>query len=299
MKVLITGGAGFIGSHLADELIRQNYKVIILDNLSSGNLKNLKLIKNKIQFIKCDLTKQKNLFKLLYKVDYVFHLAGLVDVVKSFNNPANYFKTNVVGTLNILEAAHKAKVKKFIYTASASCYGNSKDLPNSEKTKIQTLSPYALTKWLAELLVMGWVKKYNVPTISLRLFNVYGPRSKNSGSYSAVMNVFIKQKLTQKPFTVVGDGSQTRSFIYVSDVVDAIIKAVKSKISGEVFNVGGKKSVTVNKIVKLLCGKKVYIRKRKGELKHSSADIRKIRKMLHWQPTINIETGINRLLKKY
>ena len=144
---------------------------------------------------------------------------------------------------------------------------------------------------------MGWAKTCNFPTISLRFFNVYGPRSENSRSYSAVINIFIKQKLTKKPLTVVDDGLQTRSFIYVSDVVDAIIKAAKSKISGEIFNIGGKKSVTINKIAKLLYGKKVYIPKRIGELKHSSADIRKIRKMLHWKPKINIETGINKLLK--
>jgi len=299
MNVLVTGGAGFIGSHLADELVRQNYKVIVLDNLSSGSLNNLKSIKNKIKFIKCDLTREKNLTKFLYKVDYVIHLAGLVDVVQSYDKPLKYYKNNFVGTLNILKAAKKAKVKKFIYAASASCYGNSKELPNSEKTKIQILSPYALTKWLAESLVIAWSRSYNFSGISLRFFNVYGPRSSNSGSYNAVINIFIKQKLSNKPFTVVGDGLQTRSFIYVSDVVNAIIKATRSKFSGEIFNIGANKSIKINEIAKILGGKKIHIAKRPGELKHSSANINKVKRMLKWKPKIKLKEGLEKIFEEF
>jgi len=299
MRALVTGGAGFIGSHLVEELVRQNFKVIVLDNLNTGSIKNLKLVRNRIKFIKCDLKNKEKIYKILKKVDYVFHLAGLVDVIKSFKHPAEYNKTNVLGTLNILKAAHQAKVKKFIYAASASCYGNSKELPTSEKADIDILSPYALTKWLGEQLVLHWVKRYNLSAISLRFFNVYGPRSNNSGSYSAVINIFIKQKLSKKPFTIVGDGSQTRSFVYISDVVKAMIKAAKSKISGEIFNVGGKKSVQINKIAELLGGKKIYIPKRKGELKKSSANIIKIKKKLFWKPEVNINAGLSRLLKEF
>ena len=169
----------------------------------------------------------------------------------------------------------------------------------SEKADIDILSPYALTKWLGEQLVLHWVKRYNLSAISLRFFNVYGPRSNNSGSYSAVINIFIKQKLSKKPFTIVGDGSQTRSFVYISDVVKAMIKAAKSKISGEIFNVGGKKSVQINKIAELLGGKKIYIPKRKGELKKSSANIIKIKKKLFWKPEVNINAGLSRLLKEF
>ncbi len=300
MKVLITGGAGFVGSHLAEKLVQQNYKVTILDNLSSGNLKNLQLIKNKIKFIRCDLTKQKKLFKLLHNVDYVFHLAGLIDVVKSFDEPVEYYNNNVNGTLNILKAAKKAKVKKFVYAASASCYGNSKKLPTSEKSKIQILSPYALTKWLGELLVMNFSKVHKLSAISLRFFNIYGPRSYNSkSSYSAVINVFMQQKISKKPLTVVGDGKQTRSFIYISDVIDAMIKAAKSNVSGEIFNVGAKKSIRINEIPKLLSSKKIFIPKRIGELKHSKANISKIKKKLNWNPKINIDVGLKKLMKEF
>ena len=299
MKVLITGGAGFIGSHLAEELVRQNYRVIVLDNLSSGNIKNLKLIKKKIKFIKCDISKQKNLSKLLKKVDYVIHLAGLIEVVKSFENPKKYYKVNVMGTLNLLRALSKVKVKKFIYAASASCYGNSKKISISEKSEIQILSPYALTKWLAEMMVMQWAKIYNLSTISLRFFNVYGPRAKDSGSYNSVVNIFIKQKLRKKPFTIVGNGKQTRSFVYVSDVVDAIIKAAKSKISGEIFNIGATKSIQIKEIAKLLGGKKTYIPKRPGELMHSSANIKKVEKLLKWRPKVKFKNGLKKMLQKF
>ena len=237
--------------------------------------------------------------KILKNVYCIIHLAGLVEVTKSFENPIKYNKANVIGTLNILKAAKKAKVKKFVYAASASCYGNSKKSPSSEKSDIQILSPYALTKWIAEQLVMSWSKIYKLSSISLRFFNVYGSRSKNSGSYSSVINVFIKQKLSKKAFTIVGDGKQTRSFIYVTDVVNAIIKAAKSKISGEIFNVGGDKSVQIKKLAKLLGGKKIYIAKRLGELKYSSANIKKIQKKLNWKPKIDIKNGLQLLLKEF
>jgi len=299
MKTLVTGGAGFIGSHLVEELIRRKHKVIVLDNLSTGSLKNLKAVKNKIQFVKCDLSKKKNLSKLFYKVDYVFHLAGLVDVVKSIKNPNKYYNHNVNSTLNVLNSSYKAKVRKFIYAASASCYGNAKKIPVSEKTKIQILSPYALTKWFSEMLIMRWVKVYNFKALSLRFFNVYGPRSQNSGSYSAVINIFMKQKFLKKPYTVVGDGSQTRSFVHVYDVVNAIIRAANSKISGEIFNVGSKRSIKINEITDILGGKKIYISKRKGELKHSSANIKKIKKKLNWTPKIRIKDGLRMLLDEF
>ncbi len=297
MKVLITGGAGFIGSHLAEELVHQKYNVTVLDNLSSGNLKNLQLIKKKIKFIKCDISKNKNLTRLLQNVDYVFHLEGLIEVAESFKNPKKYYKVNVAGTLNLLKALHKTKVKKFIYAASASCYKDSKKKV-SESSIVEILSPYALTKWLGEMLVMQWVKMHNLRAISLRFFNIYGPRAKSSGSYSSVINVFIKQKLTKKPYTIVGDGKQTRSFVHISDVVNAMIGAAKSKLSGEIFNIGAEKSVQIKEIASVLKGKKIYIAKRSGELKYSSADIRKAKRLLKWNPKIRLQKGLRQMLKK-
>ena len=297
MKVLVTGGAGFIGSHLVDELVRRKYKVTVLDNLSTGSLKNLKSVKNKIKFIKCDLSKSKNLTKLLYGVDYVFHLAGLSEVTASIKNPYKYYEANVIGTLNILNSVRHLKLKKFIYSASASCYGNPEEIPTKEEAKIQILSPYASTKWISETMVLRFSITQRFPAISLRLFNVYGPRSRASGPYNAVISIFAKQKLANKSLTVAGDGLQSRSFIYVSDVVEAMIKAAKSKIFNEIFNVGSQRSIKINEIAKIFKGKKTYISKRTGDPKHSSANIKKITRKLNWKPKVSIKEGINILLK--
>ena len=297
MKALVTGGAGFIGSHLVDELVRKKYQVIVLDNLSTGSLKNLKFVKNKIKFIKCDLSKKKNLAKLLHRVDYVFHLAGLSEVNASIKNPNKYYKANVIGTLNILNSVRHLKLKKFIYSASASCYGNPEKIPTDEKAEIQTLSPYASTKWISEKLILQRATVQRLPAISLRFFNVYGPRSRASGPYSAVIGIFAKQKLANKPLTITGDGSQSRSFIYVSDAVEAMIKAAKSIIFNEIYNVGGQKSMKVNEIASIFKGKKIYIPKRAGDPKHSSANIEKIIRQLNWKPKVSIKEGINILLK--
>ena len=193
MKSIVTGGAGFIGSHLVDRLVKMGHKVIVLDNFSTGRKSNLSHHAGKnVKIVKVDISENRKLDKYFEGVHYVFHLAGIADIVPSIENPHKYFKYNVIGTENIIKAANNQKIKKFIYAASASCYGNSKELPTSEKADIDILSPYALTKWLGEQLVLHWVKRYNLSAISLRFFNVYGPRSNNSGSYSAVINIFIK-----------------------------------------------------------------------------------------------------------
>lgn len=298
MNVLVTGGAGFIGSHLVEELVKKKYKVLVLDNLSTGNIKNLKKVKNKIKFVKFDLLKNKNLSKLLSNIEYVFHLAALSKVGESFKNSQIYYKTNVVGTQNLLNSINKKKIKKLIYSASASCYGNPKEIPTSENAKINTLSPYALTKWMSEKMIMEYAEIYKFPAISLRFFNVYGPRSTVSSAYSSVISVFLKQKLSNKSLTIVGDGLQSRSFIYVSDVVNSIIKAARSNIKNEIFNVGSQKSVKIIEIAKLLKGKKFYIPKRLGDPRRSHSNIIKIKKKLNWKPHISIKKGIKILLKK-
>ena len=264
IKSLVTGGAGFIGSNLVDELVKRKHKVIILDNFITGRLSNLSHhSKKNIKILKVDISKNKNLDKYFKSVDYVFHLAGLADIVPSIENPNKYFKTNVVGTLNVVEAAKKAKIKKFIYAASASCYGIPDKFPIKENAKKDTLYPYAFTKWQAEELIMHWAKIYNFPAISIRFFNAYGPRSRTSGAYGAVFGVFLAQKLSNKPLTIVGNGNQTRDFVHVHDLVS---------------------------------GKKIYIPKRPGEPNRSLADISKIRKELNWKPSISIEEGVKNLL---
>ena len=288
MKSLITGGAGFIGCHLAERLVELNHKVIILDNLSTGRKKNLDKIKHKVKFIKCDISKDNNLAKYFNKVDFIFHLAALADIVPSIENPKSYFSSNVEGTLNVLQACKEIKIKKFIYAASSSCYGIPKIYPTPEISKINPQYPYALTKWLGEELVMHWHKVYKLNTISLRFFNLYGTRSRTTGAYGAMFGTFLAQKLAGLPFTVVGNGNQKRDFTYISDAVDAIILAAKSNFSGEVFNVGSGKSVSVNRIIKLLGGKKIFIAKRPGEPNNTFADIKKIKKSLNWLPKVNI-----------
>ena len=295
MKYLITGGAGFIGSHLVEKLLNANNKIIVLDNYSTGRKENLKNFKN-VNLLKCDISKKGNWFKKFKDVDCVFHIAALADIVPSINNPVKYYNSNVNGTLNVLEACKKYSVKKMIYTASSSCYGIPSKYPTAETENIDNQYPYALTKYLGEQLCLHWGKLFNIDVISLRLFNVYGTRSRTSGTYGAMFGVFLAQKLARRPFTVVGDGNQTRDFTYVTDVVSALIAAAKSKIKNEVFNVGSGKTISVNKIVKLLGGSKVKIPKRPGEPDCTYANINKIKKKLNWRPKISIEKGIKLLI---
>ena len=296
MKALVTGGAGFIGSNLVDRLVEYGHDVIVLDNLSTGNITNLDKVKNKIKFINIDITKQ-NLDDYFENVDQVFHLAGLADIVPSIKNPKAYFDVNLLGTLNVLEASKNKKVKKYIYSASASCYGIPSDYPTNEKSKINPKYPYALTKYLAEEMVIHWAKVYKMPNISLRFFNVYGPRSRTTGAYGAVFGVFLAQKLANKPLTIVGDGNQTRDFIHVSDLVEAIILVAQRSKNFEIYNVGGGKEISVNSIADMISSNKVYIPKRPGEPNRSLADISKIKSELNWEPKIDIKDGVKMLIE--
>lgn len=297
MISIVTGGAGFIGSHLVDKLIKLKHKVIVMDNLSTGRIENIRHNFNKIKFVKCDLSKISKWKTYFKKVDYVFHLAALADLVPSINNPTKYFNSNVVGTLNVLKLSKYYKIKKLVYAASSSCYGIPKTYPTDENENIDTRHPYALTKRMGEELVLHWSKVYKVKSISLRLFNVYGTRSRTSSNYGAMFGVFLSQKIKQKPYTVVKDGNQLRDFLYVSDVVDAIVKAAKSKISGEIFNVGSGSPVSILDIVNLLKGKYIFIPKRPGEPDITHADIKKIKKYLRWTPKTSIKKGVNMLLQ--
>ena len=297
MKYIITGGAGFIGSHIAERLVKKNKNVVILDNLSTGRIDNIDNFKKKIKFIKCDISKKGKWVNEFKKECVVFHLAALADIVPSIANPKKYFRSNVEGTLNILEACKNAKISKLLYSASSSCYGIPKNYTTNEIEKINPLYPYALTKKMGEDLIIHWSKVYKIPFVSLRLFNVYGTRSRTSGTYGAMFGVFLAQKLSKKPFTVVGSGNQKRDFTYVTDVVDVFLKACNSKIRNEIFNVGSGKTVSVLKIIKLLKGRKVHIKKRPGEPDCTFADIKKIKKKLNWKPKISIEKGIKILIK--
>jgi len=296
-STLITGGAGFIGSHLVDALIKQGQNVIVLDNLSTGRLQNLAHIVDKIQLIECDIS-QKGKWQDYFKgVDMVFHLAALADIVPSIETPGKYYQSNVNGTFNVLEACRKYKINKIVYSASSSCYGIPDEFPTKETAEIRPQYPYALTKNIGEQLIMHWCQVYNLPAVSLRFFNVYGPRSRTSGTYGAVFGVFLAQKLAGKPYTVVDDGTQTRDFTFVSDIVNAIIAAAESDVSGEIINVGSDNTYSVNQLVNLLGGDVVHIPKRPGEPDCTWADISKAKELLKWQPKISLEEGVGILLE--
>lgn len=298
MKALVTGGAGFIGSHLVDQLLDENIEVVVLDSLEGGWLKNLQKAQAnpKFSFFQVDITK-KNKIKPYFKgVDWVFHLAAKADIVPSIENPRDYFETNVDGTFNVLEAAKKNNVKRFIYAASSSCYGIAKEYPTPENAIISPEYPYALTKYLGEQLVLHFEKVYKLPSVSLRFFNVYGPRARTTGAYGAVFGVFLAQKLHNKPYTVVGDGKQTRDFTFVTDVANALLTAAKSSVTGEIFNVGSSGTYSVNELVGLLGGEVIYIPKRPGEPDCTFADVSKIKKVLNWQAKVSFSEGVNKLL---
>ena len=209
MKVAVTGGAGFIGSHLVDALLGEDNEIVILDNFSTGRLENIKHLENRVEVVECDLAVSGSWTEKLEGVDHVFHLAALADIVPSIQQPEAYFRANVDGTFNVLTASQKASAKRFIYAASSSSYGIPDFYPTSESAAIRPQYPYALTKHMGEELVMHWAKVYRLPALSLRFFNVYGPRSRTTGTYGAVFGVFLAQKLAGKPFTIVGDGEQT------------------------------------------------------------------------------------------
>jgi UDP-glucose 4-epimerase len=229
-------------------------------------------------------------------VDWVFHLAALADIVPSIEKPRDYFETNVDGTFNVLEAAKAAQVKRFLYAASSSCYGIAKEYPTPETAPATPQYPYALTKYLGEQLVLHWAQVYQLPALSLRLFNVFGPRSRTTGVYGAVFGVFLAQKLHGKPFTVVGDGKQTRDFTYVGDVAEAFYTAALSNLTNEFMNVGSSGHYSVNRLVELLGGPLTYIPKRPGEPDCTFADVNKIKQKLNWKAKTSFEEGVAKIL---
>lgn len=301
MKCIVTGGAGFIGSHLVDRLLSDGHDVLVLDNLSTGRIENLDnnyWNSSYFLFREADISKVR-LTAYFMEIDWVFHLAGKVDIVPSIKRPLDYFEANVKGTLNILEASRLAKVEKFIYASSSSCYGIPNKYPTPEEALCSPQYPYALTKYLGEQLVQHWHKVYKLPTASLRLFNVYGPRSRTTGAYGAVLGVFLKQKLEGRPCTIVGDGKQKRDFVYVSDVVDAFVKAAESPYHGGAYNIGSGKPQSILELSWALGFDDVeYVPERPGEPKITHADISSANRILKWEPKVSFKDGIEILLKR-
>ena len=298
MRALVTGGAGFIGSHLAERLLAEGHQVAVLDNLAAGRLKNLSHLRDRegLSVHRADVADLDSIRPFFEGVDWVFHLAALADIVPSIVSPLAYHRANVGGTVSVLEASRAVKVRRFIYAASSSCYGFPKILPTPETAEIQPQYPYALTKYIGEQYVLHWGRVYGLPVLSLRLFNVYGPRSRTSGAYGAVFGVFLAQKLHGEPFTVVGDGTQSRDFTFVSDVVEAMVMAARSDLRQEALNVGSGQTSSVNRLVELVGGQVVYVPKRPGEPDRTHADISRIQKLLGWQPRVSFEDGVTVML---
>ena len=299
MKAVVTGGAGFIGSHMVDLLVSKGYRVVVLDNLVNGRMENIEHHKGKIEFFNIDIGDySQELDGYFEDVSYVFHYAALADIVPSINNPIRYHRANVDGTIRVLEASRKSKkLQKFVYAASSSCYGIPDVYPTPEESAIKPEYPYAHTKMVGEEYVMHWGQLYNMPVVSMRFFNVYGLRHRTSGAYGAVFGVFLAQLLNNKPLTIVGDGEQTRDFTYVTDVVDACYVASQSRYTQEIFNVGSGNTYSINYLADLLGGKRVYIPKRPGEPDTTYADISKIQKMLGWKPKVSFEDGVKIMLE--
>ena len=296
IKSIVTGGAGFIGSNLVDRLVKEGQKIIVLDNFVSGKRGNLSdHSKKDVEIINLDISNAKKLDKYFKDVSYVFHLAGLAEIVPSIKNPKKYFINNVLGTLNMLEAAKKAKVKKFIYAASSSCYGSPKKIPTSETDKIDTQHPYAFTKFLGEEVVIKYAKFFKMPNISCRFFNVYGQRLNTKSQYAAVFGNFLTQKKKMEPLTIIGSGNQTRDFIHVDDLTNALIKLARSNLKNKIYNLGSGKETSINKIANMIGGKKIFIAKRPGDPNQSCANVSKIKKDIKWEPKISINEGIKRL----
>lgn len=297
--MLVTGGAGFIGSHLAERLLGDGHEVVILDNCSTGRVENIAHLQDnaRLHFHHVDINDLERIRPLFEGVERVFHLASLADIVPSIQQPIPYHRANVDGTVSVLEASRAAGVKRFVYAASSSCYGIPDHYPTAEDAEMRPQYPYALAKMLGEQCVMHWNQVYGLPAVSLRMFNVYGPRSRTSGTYGAVFGVFLAQKLAGEPFTIVGDGTQTRDFTFVTDVVEAFVRAADSDISGEIMNVGSDNTYSVNRLVELLGGPTVHIPKRPGEPDCTYADVSKIKRLLDWQATVSFEEGVSIMLE--
>jgi UDP-glucose 4-epimerase len=294
---LVTGGAGFIGSHTVDLLLERGYRVRVVDNLSGGRISNLSQHANNRDLSTewvdiCGIDPQSAVFR---DVDCVIHFAGIGDIVPSIERPIDYMATNVQGTVRVLEGARAGGVRRFVYAASSSCYGLAAT-PTDENHPINPQYPYALSKYMGEQAAFHWARVYRLPVNAIRIFNAYGTRVRTTGAYGAVFGVFLRQKLAGKPFTVVGDGKQTRDFLYVTDVARAFLAAAETPHVGLVWNLGAGSPQSVNRLVELIGGAVTYLPKRPGEPDCTWADTTAIRRDLGWAPSVSFEDGVGRMM---
>jgi UDP-glucose 4-epimerase len=294
---IVTGGAGFIGSHMVDLLLERGYGVRVIDNLAGGREANLAHHASdpNLSFERLDIRALEPDHPSFKDVRYVFHFAGIGDIVPSIEHPIDYMSANVQGTVKVLECARAAGAAKLVYAASSSCYGLAAT-PTAEDHPIRPQYPYALSKYQGEQAALHWHQVYRLPVNSIRIFNAYGIRSRTSGAYGAVFGVFLRQKLAGRPFTVVGDGTQSRDFLYATDVAAAFLAAAETGRAGRVYNVGAGRPQTVSRLAELLGGETIHIPKRPGEPDCTWADISRIGTELGWQPKVPFEEGVRRVL---
>lgn len=304
MRILVTGGAGFIGSHLVEALSRKKYEIRIIDDFSTGKWQNIEKFKNRIEIIRGDISKKEAVEKAMEDVDYVFHEAALTSVVESFKFPLKTWEVNIRGTKFLLNAAEKNKVKRFIFASSAAVYGDEPTLPKRETMGTRAVSPYGESKSIGELTLESSARRTGLKTVSLRYFNVYGPRQDPNSEYSGVISRFIGMMLNEKRPVIYGDGNQTRDFIYVKDVVEANLLVVKKKEAvGQVFNIATGRPTSINELVETINEilgtdiKPIYEKSRLGDIRHSYADITKARTLLGFEPKYTLKEGLKKTIE--
>ena len=305
-KVIVTGGAGFIGSNLAEELALRGHQVIIIDNLSTGNLENIQpvLPVGQVDYIEGSITNLPLMQKAFSGADYVFHQAALPSVPRSIEDPETTDSVNITGTLNVLIAARDNAVKKLVFASSSSVYGDTPTLPKTEDMPPNPLSPYAVTKITGEYYCQVFTRIYDLKTVCLRYFNVYGPRQDPKSAYAAVIPLFINAVLSGKSPVIFGDGEQTRDFTFVKDVVEANIQAAESEVTG-VYNLGNSQRITISQLTKLIIDitknnnvKPVYKDPRPGDIVHSLADTSKA-KAFGYNPRYSLEQGLKETINSF
>jgi nucleoside-diphosphate-sugar epimerase len=292
-SVLVTGGAGFIGSNLVDALIERGLKVRVIDNFSTGSKVQ---VNPRADLFNADIGNLESIKPAFYGVDCVFHVAALPRVPLSIERPIETHMVNVVGTLNVLVAARDAGIKRLIYSGSSSVYGNQPTLPLREDMAPNPLNPYALQKLTGEQYVRLFHQFFGLQTLTLRYFNVYGPRMATEGAYVTVISVFRRARAEGKPLTIHGDGEQTRDFTFVSDVVEGNVLAMNARVAdGRAINIGRGRNVSVNRIADLIGGEKVYLPPRQGDARHTLADWSQAQELLGWQPKVDVEDALAKL----
>ena len=306
MRYLVTGGAGFIGSNIVDELLRRGHSVVVLDDLSTGNEENLATVRSKIDMRVGTITDLATVQSASVGVDYVIHLAARTSVPKSVEDPLETNSVNIDGTLNVLVAARDAKVRRFVYAASSAAYGETPTLPKIESMQAEPISPYGITKFVGELYAQVFGRVYGLENASVRYFNVFGPRQDPTSQYSGVLSRFMLAILKSEPLVIFGDGEQSRDFTYIDNVVDETLRACEVPgASGKVFNGGTGARITLNEVAKFLekiTGKKIQTRydpPRPGDIRDSQADVSLARKILGYEPHVLFEEGLKRTWEWY